>query len=69
MSKTKKDKSENTDLTASQSGLIGNKMYGKKAKKDFIILHNDYRADIKEGDDLSDIPAMYFQNLKTENVI
>ncbi len=46
-----------------------NLLVGATAKKDFIILHNDFRADIKTGDDLSDIPEIYYQNLKTENVI
>jgi len=39
------------------------------AKKDFIICRNDYYREIKEGDDLSDIPLMYYANLKTEKVI
>ena len=43
----------------------------KKAKKDFSINHNDYSLVIKEGDDLdlSSIPEIYHQNLKTEGVI
>lgn len=39
------------------------------AKRDFIIVQNEYRADIKKGDDLSDVPEKYHQNLKTEGVI
>lgn len=39
------------------------------AKKDFKIVHNDYVLDIKQGDDLSDVPEMYLANLKTEQVI
>ncbi len=43
----------------------------KKAKKDFVINHNDYVLVIKEGDDLdlSKIPELYHENLKTEGVI
>jgi len=62
MSRKHKTYSDNQDLSTS-------KLTGRKAKKDFIILHNDFRADIKAGDDLSDIPDLYFQNLKTEKVI
>ncbi len=40
-----------------------------KAKKAFEINHNDYHRDIQVGDDLSDVPVMYHQNLKTEGVI
>ncbi len=39
------------------------------AKKDFLIVCNKDRFDIKEGDDLSHIPELYIQNLKTEQVI
>jgi len=39
------------------------------AKRDFVIFQNDFRADIKKGDDLSEIPEIYHQNLKTEGVI
>lgn len=39
------------------------------AKKDFEISHNDYSKKIKAGEDISDVPKMYHQNLKTENVI
>ena len=39
------------------------------AKKDFAIHHNDYHRVIKKGDDLSDVPEMFHQNLMTESVI
>lgn len=39
------------------------------AKKAFIIRHNDYYREIKPGDDLSDIPELYHENLKTEGVL
>lgn len=39
------------------------------AKKDFVICHNDYFKEIKKGDDISDVPPIYIENLKTENVI
>ena len=45
------------------------KLAGKKAKRAFLIVRNDFRADIREGDDLSDIPDEYHDNLKTEGVI
>lgn len=40
-----------------------------KAKRDFVIHHNEFHFDIKRGDDLSKIPKMFHQNLKTEKVI
>lgn len=39
------------------------------AKKDFLIVHNDYRREIKKGDDLSDVPEIYHPNLRTEEVL
>jgi len=45
------------------------KLAGKTAKKNFLIVRNDFRANIREGDDLSDIPDEYRDNLKTEGVI
>ncbi len=39
------------------------------AKKDFEIHHNEYHKIIKMGDDLSDVPAHYHANLKTEGVL
>lgn len=39
------------------------------AKKGFEIHHNEFHRVIKEGDDLSDVPAIYHANLKTEGVI
>lgn len=39
------------------------------AKRDFVIKHNDYLRRIKAGDDLSDVPALYHANLKTEKVL
>lgn len=69
MSRKKRIDCDMSDLTASKSELLTDGLSGRKAKKDFIILHNDFRADIKAGDDLSDIPDLYFQNLKTEKVI
>jgi hypothetical protein len=39
------------------------------AKKDFAIHHNDYRRIIRAGDDLSDIPESYLENLRTEGVL
>lgn len=39
------------------------------ANKTFKIVHNNYVREIKEGDDLSDIPEMYLENLRTEGII
>lgn len=39
------------------------------AKKDFEIFHNGYHRKIKAGEDITDVPARYLQNLKTEKVI
>ena len=39
------------------------------AKKDFTICHNDYFKKIKEGDDISEVPKMFHENLKTEKVL
>lgn len=39
------------------------------AKKDFKIVHNDYVREIKKGDDVSDVPEMYLNNLKIEGII
>jgi len=46
-----------------------NPLQGVRAKRDFLIVQNEFRADIKEGDDLGDIPERFHQNLKTEGVI
>jgi len=48
------------------------KFLGKRvliAKKDFVIRHNEYFFEIKEGQDISHIPEQFIQNLKTEKVI
>ena len=41
------------------------------AKKDFLIVQNDERYEIKEGDDINElnIPSRFYDNLKTEKVI
>lgn len=39
------------------------------AKKDFEIHHNDYHRVIKAGEDLKDVPILYWENLKTEEVL
>lgn len=49
------------ELSAGRSDLIARKM--------FVIEHNEYRRIIKIGDDLSDVPEKFLENLKTENVI
>jgi len=57
----KKDESETEDWSHSSSKVV--------AKKDFLIVYNDYRREIKAGDDLSDVPPMFHQNLKTEGIL
>ena len=48
---------------------------GMKAKKDFVLncpqskKKDSYRKNIKEGDDLSDVPKKFHQGLKTEGVL
>lgn len=41
------------------------------AKKDFLIVQNDERYEIKEGDCIEDlkIPSKFYDNLKTEKII
>lgn len=39
------------------------------AKKDFEIHQNDFHLVIKAGDDLSEVPAQFIPNLKTEGVL
>ncbi len=39
------------------------------AKKDFEICHNDVLIKIKAGDDVSQVPEMFHQNLRTEGII
>lgn len=39
------------------------------AKKDFKIVQNEYERNIVKGEDISDVPERYWQNLKTEGVL
>ncbi len=39
------------------------------AQKAFTIRQNDYLKVIAVGDDISDIPEIYLENLKTEGVL
>lgn len=39
------------------------------ARCNFAIIHNGYHRDIRAGEDISDVPAMYHPNLVTEGVI
>ena len=39
------------------------------AKRDHLIVQNDFRFDIKKGDDLSEIPERFYETLKTEKII
>lgn len=60
---SKKKVTENKDLSENKDA---SKL---EAKKDFVICQNDYFRQIKVGDDISDVPECYRQNLKTEGVI
>jgi hypothetical protein len=63
MSKDIENKEPKFKAESSKKSLI--------AKKDHVILHNEYKLVIKEGDDLSkkNIPEIYIPTLKTEKVI
>ena len=39
------------------------------AKRDFVIHQNEIHIEIKTGDDLSNVPKLFLENLKTEKVI
>lgn len=39
------------------------------AKKDFEIHHNAFHLVIKVGDDLSNVPKIYLENLKAEGIL
>lgn len=45
------------------------RLAGKLAKRDFVIHQNEFHFEIKRGEDLSEIPERFYQNLKTEGVI
>ena len=62
MKKTKKQAEEEQQKKSSELPVL-------IAKKDFEIFQNDYHRKIKAGDDLSDIPEQYRQNLITEGII
>lgn len=50
-------------------GYFSGEMQSMIAKKAFKIVHNDYEKTINEGDDLSDVPAVYWPNLISEGVL
>lgn len=56
---------QNSDEVEIESSLPGPLI----AKKDFSISHNEYVRHIKLGDDISDVPEQYHQNLRTEGVL
>lgn len=58
---SEKKESKSLKLASSESKKI--------AKKDWLIVQNDERYDIKKGDDVSNIPAKFLVCLKTEGVI
>jgi len=48
---------------------VKSKLARRKAKKDHLIVQNDFRFDIKKGDSLKDIPERFYETLKIEQVI
>ena len=58
--------SEEKKTSKSEQKKLEGQMIAKKA---FEIHQNDYHKVIKKGDDLSDVPKVYWPNLKTEGVI
>ena len=57
------EKKEKAEIPIEKKELI--------AKRDFLIVCNDYNITIKNGDDINKlgIPDMFMQNLRTEKVI
>lgn len=45
------------------------RLASKKAKRDHLIVQNDFRADIKKGESLNGIPDRFYETLKAEKVI
>lgn len=66
MSEEKEDKFEFPAFNTEKSS---GKLSGKIAKRDHVILQNDFRADIKKGDSLDEIPEKFYETLKTEQII
>jgi hypothetical protein len=61
-----KDKDKKRDEDAEEKPQRRQKLI---AKKDFTIHHNTYFREIKEGQNISDVPEIYHENLRTEEVI
>lgn len=59
--KEKRESEKAMDRSPSKPSLL--------AKKAFVICQNEYLREIQIGDDLSDVPAIYHPNLKTEGII
>ena len=57
------------DKLDTEKVLVKPKKIKSVAKKDFVICQNEFLRKIKKGDDLSDIPKVYVQNLETEGVL
>lgn len=69
MSKKKKDMQQATDEYAQEVYSPHKSSSKLTAKKDFVLCHNDYLLSIQVGDDLSDVPECYHQNLISEGVL
>lgn len=68
-SKAEKDHVQEYEKTVSRLVSEVKAKQSMIAKRDFLIVQNDTRIEIKAGDDVSHVPEMYWQNLKTEQVI
>jgi hypothetical protein len=62
MKEEKKKKTDERDTTKAEKSRL-------TAKKNFSLHHNEYHNEIKLGDDLSDVPELYLENLRTEGVL
>lgn len=72
MKKERAEKAQADHLAAYEKSvvdLVAQVKSKRVAKRDFVIHQNEYHFEIKAGDDLSHIPELFIENLKTENVI
>lgn len=69
MAKNKKDKNVESEVDYQDAVIPSGAGRGLIAKRDFKIVHNQYDIVIKAGQDLSDIPPQFIENLITEKVI
>ncbi len=65
----KKNSNNAEELLEDANAPRGPKKKGPVALKDFRITQNEVDIVIHAGDDLSAVPTLYLENLKTEGVI